>query len=375
MRSFVVEMCITLAIAGVVYSSTSSRPSTPSTPGPPVADAIAKGAKWLASVQGADGGWGQDGGETSYIRSTEHLESNGNDVANTAVAALALLQAGKQYQPNVDRALDFILARVEASPVDGLAITDSRGTQIQRKLGPYIDTFLTSMLLAQVDGTLSRPVLNARVRKGLEKCVAKIERNQKSDGSWNIAGGWAPVLGTSLASRSLYEAQQKGVKVEDRVMKQAENYTVNAIKAQPGKGEGGGVGAGVAGAVYAAAPAESAGVGLYQSAQALEQLSRTEEDRKKNARDIAKIRTQLADARFVEGFGSIGGEEFFSYLNVSDGLKRAGGEEWKKWHSQTTQKILSLQNADGTWAGHHCITGRVAVTSAAILNLVVDRAN
>ena len=105
-------------------------------------------------------------------------------MANTAVAALALLQAGKQYQPNVDRAIDFILARVEASPVDGLAITDSRGTQIQRKLGPYIDTFLTSMLLAQVDGTLSKPALNARVRKGLEKCVAKIERNQKSDGSW-----------------------------------------------------------------------------------------------------------------------------------------------------------------------------------------------
>ena len=29
----------------------------------------------------------------------EHLESNGNDVANTAVAALALRRAGKQYQP------------------------------------------------------------------------------------------------------------------------------------------------------------------------------------------------------------------------------------------------------------------------------------
>ena len=61
-------------------------------------------------------------------------------VGGGCVAALALLQAGKQYQPNVDRAIDFILARVEASPVDGLAITDSRGTQIQRKLGPYIDT-------------------------------------------------------------------------------------------------------------------------------------------------------------------------------------------------------------------------------------------
>ena len=87
MRSFVVGMCITLAIAGGLYSS----PRTA-----PVADSIDKGAKWLVSVQGADGGWGQGGGETSYIRATEHLESNGNDVANTAVAALALLQAGRQ---------------------------------------------------------------------------------------------------------------------------------------------------------------------------------------------------------------------------------------------------------------------------------------
>jgi hypothetical protein len=60
---------------------------------------------------------------------------------------------------------------------------------------------------------------------------------------------------------------------------------------------------------------------------------------------------------------------------VSDSLKRSGGEEWKKWHSQITDKILKLQNNDGTWAGHHCITGRVAVTSAAILNLAVNRAN
>jgi hypothetical protein len=38
-------------------------------------------------------------------------------------------------------------------------------------------------------------------------------------------------------------------------------------------------------------------------------------------------------------------------------------------------KIVKMQNADGTWAGHHCITGRVAVTSAAVLMLVADREN
>jgi hypothetical protein len=327
--------------------------------------AVDKGARWLASVQGKDGGWGQDGGETSYVRQGEHLESNGNDVANTAVATLALRRAGPQYQPNVDRALAFILRNVENSPSDGLTITSLNGTQIQRKLGPYIDTFLTSMLLSEVDGTLSTAGQNARVRKSLEKCVAKIEHNQQGDGSWNVGGGWAPILGTSMASRSLYAAQQKGVKVENRTMARAEEYTNKAMTpARTASGK-------MTDTVTVTASPASAGVPLYQSAQALEQLSRTDADRAKNKKQIAAINSQIKDARFADGFGSMGGEELFSYLNISDGLRRAGGEEWTKWHSNITGRILQMQNEDGTWSGHHCITGRVAVTSAAILNLAV----
>ena len=154
MRSIFVGVCIAVAAIAVFWVESSPAATTP-------AAAIDKGARWLASVQGADGGWGQDSGL-----------SNGNDVANTAVAALALLRAGKQYDSNVERALAFLLKRVEASPADGLAITDVQGTQIQMKLGPYIDTFLTSMLLAEVDGTFPKPALNARIHL----CFANIRR-------------------------------------------------------------------------------------------------------------------------------------------------------------------------------------------------------
>jgi hypothetical protein len=334
------------------------------------------------------------------------LESSGNDVANTAVAALALLQAGDEYEPNVERALAFILRHVEASPTEGLAITDRRQTQIQRKLGPYIDTFLTSRLLVAMDGRSSKPAQNARIREALEKTVAKIEKHQLADGSWNHAGGWAPVLGTSMASRSLYEAQQKGVAVADVALERAHVYTLNAlagpsptaraltdgvalgaaeISTGSGAGIGTGTGVGIAAGAVAptalapaapvSAPAEAAGVALYQRAQALEQLSRTAESRVFYAERIAAIESDLGDARFVQGFGSMGGEEFFSYLNISDSLKRTGGESWSRWHADVTQRILKLQNTDGTWAGHHCITGRVAMTSAAILNLTIDRAD
>lgn len=362
----------------------------------PAALAIEKGVKWLISVQGQNGGWGQDGGETSYVRQGERLESNGNDVANTAVAAEALLHTGNTlasgpYHRNLERAVGFILEHVERSPVDGLTVTDVSGTQIQRKLGPFIDTFLTSKLLAELDGNMGDVQANARVRRDLQKCVAKIEKNQLKDGSWNIAGGWAPILGTSMASQSLFMAQSKGVAVNQMAMNRVESYTASSgTGGVIGAGSGGGVGPGVSGGISggtltatpAAAPAStasmvavdsaSAGVPLYKRAQELEQLSRTDEDRKKNAPQIAEIKRQLTDARVATGYGSIGGEEFFSWLNIGDSLHRTGGPEWQKWNADMTAKILKLQNEDGTWAGQHCITGRVAVTSAAILLLRAD---
>jgi squalene cyclase len=319
---------------------------------------VDKAVHWLVSVQGNDGGWGQDGGATSYVRSTERLETNGNDVANTAVATLALVHAGNtpvkgEYRSAVRGGVDFILRSVEDSPEQGLAVTRISGTQIQRKLGPFIDTFLTSTLLSELDGNMGDAQSNQRVRRALEKCVRKIEKNQQQDGSWNVSGGWAPILGTSMASRSLDNARQKGVRVDEAAMGKVDIYTK---KAQ-----------------LESNTAAAAGVPLYQRAQALEQMSRTEKDRAANAPQIRAITKDLSDAKFVNGFGSMGGEEFFSYLNISDSLHRSGGEEWNKWNNQIKTQLVRLQNEDGTWAGHHCITGRVAVTGAAVMTLLAER--
>src|SRR5437762_9590973 len=97
------------------------------------------------------------------------------------------------------------------------------------------------------------PRMNVRVRQGLQKCVAKIEKNQLKDGSWNISGGWAPILGTSMASRSLFIAQQKGVAVSDMAMAKVDGYTLSAAKAAAAPASGGvgaGVGAGVGGGAF-----------------------------------------------------------------------------------------------------------------------------
>jgi hypothetical protein len=307
-------------------------------------EAVQRGLRWLVSTQGRDGGWGQDGGG-----------AQGNDVANTAVAVLALLHAGHspergQYAAYARRGLEFILNSIEQAPAAGLAVTGTRDTQIQRKLGPYIDTFLSSTLLSELDTRVQDPKLAARVRASLRKCVAKIEQNQQQDGSWNAPGGWAPVIGTSMASRSLNKAKDRGMVVDDKVMARVDKYTRENL------------------ANKSASP-----VALYQGAQALEQMTRTEGGRKKNEAEIRQMTAQLSDAQYVRGFGSMGGEEFFSYLNISESMKRAGGKPWHDWNEKIKSQLVQLQNQDGTWAGHHCITGRVSVTGAAILTLMVDQ--
>jgi hypothetical protein len=54
MKSIAVGISIALL---TMAASSAQNPTT-------TAAAVENGAKWLASVQGADGGWGQDGGNT-----------------------------------------------------------------------------------------------------------------------------------------------------------------------------------------------------------------------------------------------------------------------------------------------------------------------
>ena len=81
----------------------------------------------------------------------------------------------------------------------------------------------------------------------------------------------------------------------------------------------------------------------------------------------------MNDKKFTEGFGSNGGEEFLSYLNIGEAMVIHGDAKFAEWDQKMTENLNRVQNDDGSWSGHHCITGRVAVTSAALLTLTADR--
>jgi len=77
--------------------------------------------------------------------------------------------------------------------------------------------------------------------------------------------------------------------------------------------------------------------------------------------------------QFVAGFGSNGGEEFLSFLNISEALVVKGGKEWTDWDEKMQKGLDKAQDKDGSWNGHHCITGKTFCTAGALLVLMADR--
>jgi hypothetical protein len=110
-----------------------------------------------------------------------------------------------------------------------------------------------------------------------------------------------------------------------------------------------------------------------ERAEAEKKLARIADAEKVHQESRAAVIERLDDPRFIAGFGSNGGEEFLSYMNLAESLVVKGGDEWKKWDSRMTENLNRVQNDDGSWSGHHCITGRTFCTSTALLVLMADR--
>ncbi len=357
----------------------------------PLSEQVLRGLDWLVKNQDASGGWGQ--GEESLQMQQSGLNSLPS-VGDTATATLALIRSGSTpstgpYAASVLKGVHFILGRIEESDEGSLSITDVNGTRLQAKLGPYVDTFLTSVVLAEATGGMPDEAGEKRLAAGLAKVIRKIEINQTAGGAWD-GRGWAPALANSMAIKGLNRARQRGVAVSDAVLQRAQDMAIGNVA---GGGIGGGGGA--------------AGVDLYAVAT---NISALQDSVNSNAAEEAKLaeaaksapdavtralaekrlvqvaqtarvfgsvqgalESRIGDAQFIAGFGSNGGEEFLSYMNIGESLVVKGGDEWRSWDADMTAKLAKVQNADGTWTGHHCITGRTFCTATALMVLMVDR--
>lgn len=378
------------AVAETPAPAAKAAPAPTPTPAPPAKNTVESGLAWLASHQLADGGFGQ-GEESAQMGGGGQLAGVGN-VADTSIAAMAFLRSGSspitgKHQKNVTRALDYVLASVEKSDKDSIFVTDVRGTRVQGKLGQAVDTFMALALLTDVQGKMPDAAGETRVKAGIEKIVAKMKKNQRDDGSFETSG-WAPTLSQAVGSRGLNKAAEQGIVVPETLRTKAEDWSKDQAAGGKFKGTGSagvqlyGTASAVTGLGTSVSANEKARPTVEKQAkegktkadrdQAQATLRRYDDAKKAEEQAVRAMTEQMKDERFIAGFGNNGGEEFLSYMLMSESLAKKGGKEWDDWRARMNTNLSRVQNGDGSWTGHHCITGRTFVTSAALLVLTTD---
>lgn len=357
--------------------------------------AVVSALSWIAKAQQENGGWGAGSHYQQNIMDPHAVPA---DPATTSMVAMALLRSGStltkgEYHRQVQAALNYLLGVVETSSPQATNITSITNTQIQTKLGANIDVILTAQFLTNVLDHLGHdPSLHKRTKHALDVCVQKIQSAQQHDGSMD-GSGWAGVLQSALANNALEMAEAKGAQVDEDVLKKSREFQKGNYDVRTGKVNTD-LGAGVmlysvSGSTRASAKearrvqealddAKVKGT-LSQAAPAsVDNLvtlgyARDEAERLMTSYEVyqsAKVVAQQNDV--MDGFGSNGGEEFISYLQTGESMIIGKDQSWKNWYENMSGRLLNIQNEDGSWNGHHCITSPVFCTATCLLILSIN---
>lgn len=356
--------------------------------------AVRDGLDWLSKAQLPNGGYGAGSHSAQHVRDSHAVKA---DPATTAMVGMALLRSGTTlekgtYATNLKKALDFLLETIESDGGEGKYITSVRNTQIQTKLGQNIDAVLAAQFLSNVLERNLDGMDRKRIVLCLDICIARIQEGTDEDGRQRGAG-WAGVLQSGMANSALESAQAAGVEVDEMILEKSRKYQKDNYNEKDGSvktDDGAGIMLySVSGSVRASAKEARKVKSDIDKAKAEGKLS---EDAEINAETLEEIGYARGEAQMygtaynvyksakkvaqkdevLDGFGNNGGEEFLSYLQTGESLLVSKDEDWKNWYDNMSGRILKIQNEDGSWNGHHCITSPVFCTATSLLLLTVE---
>ncbi|WP_323786837.1 hypothetical protein [Psychroserpens sp.] len=355
---------------------------------------VNEGLNWLASAQLENGGYGAG----SHNRQGEMNPHAVNaDPATTSMVAMAILRSGStlnrgEYKEQLKKAVEFLLTQVESVSKDDVFITSEKGTQIQSKLGNNIDAVLTAQFFSNLLKEQLDRDTKKRVQKCLDVCVDKIQSATDKDGKMKGAG-WAGVLQSGLATSALESAESVGATLDEVVVTSQKQYLKSnfdeeskSVKTTDGAG------------IILYSVSNSARGSAKDARKAKELIAKAKKEGKlkkedkvtvENLQDIgvseseaisytssynvynaSKIQAQQNDV--MAGFGNNGGEEFLSFLQTGESMVVNDDDEWMTWYDNISGRLMTIQNDDGSWNGHHCITSPVFCTATSLLILSIE---
>lgn len=387
------HVCVMKTILGIDTSEEGKMISTFLT-SPMVDSALKRGMKWIVTAQAPNGGWGSGNHNAQHIRDPHAVET---DPASTSLVGMSLLRTDNtlekgEYAIALKKGTEYLLKTIENCPDDQLQITTLNNTQPQVKLGRNIDVILTAQFFTNLlRYELKDEQLKKRVERALDKCIAKIQKTQSNNGAWQN-GGWAPVLQSALANNALESAQDIGRNVDSLVLDRSRHYQKSNFS-DSNKVSLRGDAAGVV--LYSVTSTARASAKEAKKAEAVVAKAKkegklqkdaeiTEENliasglsvsESKNLTTAYKINSASKEVAVkpdvMSGFGNNGGEEFLSFLMTGESMLMQGGDSFKKWYDMMSAKLVNIQNQDGSWNGHHCITSPVFCTATCLLILSI----
>jgi hypothetical protein len=300
-----------------------------------------KAVRWLVGAQNRDGSWGDNPGSPG-------------EVGNTAIACLALLAHGSAPSRGphcvpLQRAFDWLAKRTR-NYAAGKEL--DRMTLLHRKLGDNADLYLVALLYSQSLSLNIEAWEDQRMQQELGKMAKHISSLQKQNGEWETS--YEPMLTTIAAWQALKQTHAAGVAIDHASPQKVVRYLrEDCLEKSSGVFREQKWGRQQRFVTQAGGVRVLVGEGLG------------------GEEDVQRAIAVIDKMRFDQDVGGAsGGEEFLGALYATQALLLERDQVYGRWYERITKALKASQNADGSWVGHHCITGRVFCTACSIMTLL-----
>lgn len=277
--------------------------------------AIDRGLEYLAKRQ--------DAAEGSFGSGSEFRRN----VAVTGLAGMAFLSAGHtpgrgRYGTNVQRAVDFVLSRAEAS---GFIIDKSSTSH-----GPMYGHGFATMFLAEVYGMAP----NDDLRNKLEKAIRLIVETQNKEGGWRYLAEpvtYADISVTVCQVMALRAARNCGLSIPKSTIDQSVDYIKRSQNTD------GGFRYQLVRDAESAFPRSAAAVVALYSAGLYE------------APEIDRGLKYLVAFRPRAPMHQVESQYYYAQYYAVQAMWHAGGEYWEDWYPAVCDDLLRRQEENGSW--------------------------